>query len=256
MTEEILLLQNIACLVVASWVMFALYSYLLRRQYITSKFVYAFDVSLGVACLVPLCFASVQAVVAIVLFPILIFSVLPVYNPNFIPWWHRKHLFNCLLVYLLLLMLLCVAVAFFNENTSAANISLSFVLYTMFILAIFFLSELKRQNAQLSKNTQFNNIVKIYFNIYSVALIISAVIISLISIIVMVLLLVDAKGISNDICLDTGYCHEGIVLNNCFDEGTECVINKENCDKMQGIWIEQNKSCQTKTVKQILGVIK
>ncbi|MEE3349131.1 MAG: hypothetical protein VZR09_03745 [Candidatus Gastranaerophilaceae bacterium] len=46
-----------------------------------------------------------------------------------------------------------------------------------------------------------------------------------------------------DICLDTGYCKEGLSLNTEFGQIT---VNKESCIKHNGKWILSKKYCKFK----------
>ncbi len=62
----------------------------------------------------------------------------------------------------------------------------------------------------------------------------------------LVLYLIDAEGMDSDICLDTGWCKEGYVFDNCPPDGRSCVINKETCEKDGGQWYADRKICNTR----------
>ena len=48
---------------------------------------------------------------------------------------------------------------------------------------------------------------------------------------------------NKDLCLDTGYCKEGLSLNTEFGQIT---VNQETCIKAHGTWIYDKKYCKFK----------
>lgn len=46
-----------------------------------------------------------------------------------------------------------------------------------------------------------------------------------------------------DICLDSGYCKEGLLLN---VNGKSISVNEQSCRKNNGVWIQDKRFCQFK----------
>ncbi len=44
-----------------------------------------------------------------------------------------------------------------------------------------------------------------------------------------------------DVCLDSGFCKEGLTLNT---ENGEIIVNKNTCEANGGIWKEKIKACK------------
>ena len=61
------------------------------------------------------------------------------------------------------------------------------------------------------------------------------------TILILLLFIVKLTVDDIDICLDTGYCKEGLFLNT---QSGQIIVNQENCVKNNGIWMSDEKYCK------------
>ena len=64
----------------------------------------------------------------------------------------------------------------------------------------------------------------------------------IIIILLFITLLFSSKD--KDVCLDTGFCKEGLEVNT---RGYTIIINEQTCKANEGIWITKKKICNFKT---------
>ncbi len=67
------------------------------------------------------------------------------------------------------------------------------------------------------------------------------------SFIILILLLFIVRLTTDDVdmCLDTGYCKEGLLLNT---QSGQIIVNQENCVINDGTWISDRKYCNFRKV--------
>lgn len=65
-----------------------------------------------------------------------------------------------------------------------------------------------------------------------------------VSFIILILLFIGKLTTDDiDVCLDTGCCKEGLLLNT---QSGQIIVNQENCIKNNGIWVSNKKYCNFK----------
>ena len=60
-------------------------------------------------------------------------------------------------------------------------------------------------------------------------------------VILVILLFIALKADDKDLCLDTGYCKEGLIINTRFGK---IIVNQANCINSNGKWIQNKKYCK------------
>lgn len=59
----------------------------------------------------------------------------------------------------------------------------------------------------------------------------------------------NSSFLDKDVCLDSGICKEGFVLNT--EEGQQIIVNKQSCIKNKGIWNDKKKFCNFNISHQV-----
>ncbi len=161
---------------------------------------------------------------------------------SFEPWW------KCIdyLGYAIL------AVMFIDIGVSGYylhSVSFQFVGIILFVVFGAFLRALYRRNQKIlvrGKITGCERLGQICGRIICFVYIFMILFFEIISINTLWSEVTDPTGARSDICLDTGWCKEGYVFDNCPPDGRSCVINKETCEKDGGQWYADRKICNTR----------
>ena len=227
--------------IIINGALFVIYSYLLRRHLASSQKIYIYDFCVGAAAIFPVMFSSLPVVIGSCFLVVLLFGLLCLSFPQISPWWKFLSRLNKITLFcLLLFFVFCL----FMENVGIEKILLLFGLFYFGIFFIIFMGCLRRQNIDYAQRHWSFFVGQIYFNIYYIFVVLIALAISVIFISSLFLMLTDPQKISEERCLDIGYCPQGTVLDNCFDDGKNCVIDKQNCIKLQGNWLTDFNVCK------------
>ena len=151
-------------------------------------------------------------------------------------WWNFIGKLDIFYAVLLLLsaIFICIGIPNHEFIHKLKNMSIIFLIFIFFI----FLNYLSRKNQPYLNRFWriYNKITFILINIvvtYGVMLIFFAGI----------LFVFDYEGVSNDICLDTGFCNEGVLLDKCLDD-KPCIVNEKTCNLAKGKWFAARRACQ------------
>lgn len=253
---------------------FLLNSYLINRQIMQlskdDKKRYIYDVFFCFICIVPFLFfsftpfittmrtfaATLVTVMADIFLVISFFSCSDVEivrsNPSlkFKAWWQ----FMTKPKYFVVLFSFIFGVlswwAVYPEIKIKHIVTILVVLLWLFFLV--FLACLRQRNKYFFNNQDislsfFRKVCNlIYILIKTVANILTFVVI-IIFFTSVIWMIIDPQGVDADVCLDTGYCSKGLILDDCFGDGRPCTVNETTCRQMNGKWQAEDKVCNTRS---------
>lgn len=227
---------------------FLLSSYLVNRKSLigisSACSIYGMDGCLLLIYLLPFIFFHLDgfcgfAILILTFFTYFNLKILKECSPKgFKGWWQlmNKHKYFALIV--------CLIIAALALYLSP-KFGLAILCWCTFLIFLNCLQQSTQYFLQ-SQTEKYNNITHLLITAWSVVCfflnLATFFLLALCSVII-ALEIFDPKGMAEDICLDTGYCEEGIMLNGCFGKES-CVINKQTCLQMNGKWLEEARVCQ------------
>ena len=151
-------------------------------------------------------------------------------------WWNFIGKLDIFYVILFLLSAFLIFIGIPNHEFiyKLKNMSIIFLIFIFFV----FLNYLSRKN-----QPYLNRFWRIYNKITFILINVVATYVLTLIFLTGILLVFDAEGVSNDICLDTGFCNEGILLDKCLED-KPCIVNEKTCNLAKGEWFDERKACQ------------